>query len=542
MKLLSRSIMSILLSLLLLLALPASTALAAEDISLDPDEGEIGERIDITGDGFNESYYNTDIDYHYYYVDIYFASVEADEGDDIDDEVENYERVKSGLYVDEYGEFDSYFDVPEELTDGDEDEIVGGGTYYVYVTYDDDTNIEAVAEFTVIAGEIELDVDEGQVGTELSISGTDFSDDEEITIEFDDEELAIESGDYETDRDGEFESTVIIPESTAGEHIITVTDESGGEAEATFTVEPEIAVTPSDGSSGETVTVKGTGFGGDMEVIIEFDGDEIASHTTDDYGSFERSFTLPAKSSGAYEIAAEDEEGNQADASLNIASNISLTPMTGNVGTQISVSGTGFPANQPVTVTYDQQTVGTGTTDSNGIFAPITFKATHTQNTHTANHPVAVSSGATMLMVNFVMESQAPPKPTLSAPAHNTRVGIVGNQAPTFEWSTVTDPSGVLYDLQIAAGADCAQPVLSKTGLSESSYTLSKIEALPYGTYYWRVRAVDGAQNTGDWSNVYSFDSGFLPLWAFIVIIVVVAVLIGVLVYFFGVRRRSAYD
>jgi ABC-type branched-subunit amino acid transport system permease subunit len=80
------------------------------------------------------------------------------------------------------------------------------------------------------------------------------------------------------------------------------------------------------------------------------------------------------------------------------------------------------------------------------------------------------------------------------------------------------------------------------TGLSGTSYELPGEQGLAYGTYYWRVRAVDGAQNIGEWSEADSFKSGLLPLWAFIVSAALLAVLIGVLVYFFAVRRGGYYD
>jgi len=114
----------VLLLSLLAIALPASPALAkAEEIELDPEEGEIGDDIDVTGNDFEESYYNSQTDYEDYYVAIYFFREEADEGDDMDD-VENYEILDSSEHIDEDGEFDISFAVPDELTDGEDDEDV----------------------------------------------------------------------------------------------------------------------------------------------------------------------------------------------------------------------------------------------------------------------------------------------------------------------------------------------------------------------------------------------------------------------------------
>jgi ABC-type branched-subunit amino acid transport system permease subunit len=140
------------------------------------------------------------------------------------------------------------------------------------------------------------------------------------------------------------------------------------------------------------------------------------------------------------------------------------------------------------------------------------------------------------------MESTAPSKPTLALPANGSRMGIFRKQTPTFEWSVVTDDSGVSYNLEIGTDADFAKVLISKTGLTTTSYALTEAEALDYGTYYWRVKAIDGAQNDSGWSTAHSFKSGFLPLWAFITIVALIVVLIGILVYFFAIRRRSYYD
>jgi len=281
---------------LLVMALPTSLSLAAsEDIDLDPEEGEIGEEVEISGDNFDESTSTTDE-----FVHIYFSDEEADEGDEIDDEVENYEKVESLLWIDEDGTFDASFDVPDELTDGEDDVTVTGGTYYIYVTYYDNDEIVSVAEFTVIGeGEIEVDVEEGPVGTELEITGSGFPDDEAITIEYDSDEVDIEDGDDETDGDGEFASIIFIPESIAGEHTIRV-DVNGVEAEIEFTVEPEIIVSPTSGEAGTEVTVSGTGYGKRQEVVVYFDDDGVATETTDSSGSFAAAFDLPDLAAGIY--------------------------------------------------------------------------------------------------------------------------------------------------------------------------------------------------------------------------------------------------
>ena len=161
---------------LLVVALPASPVLAAETLDLDPDEGEIGDRIDVDGDGFRATTDTTD-----YIVYIWMSEEDADVDDDDIDTLDSYEKLRTRT-TDSDGEFSTYFYVPSRLTDGDDTVDVHGGTYYIYTTYSSTGEIKSQDEFTVIAAEIELDPDDGTVGTEVDITGNDFNGGEYIII------------------------------------------------------------------------------------------------------------------------------------------------------------------------------------------------------------------------------------------------------------------------------------------------------------------------------------------------------------------------
>jgi len=516
-----------------LLAPPALAA--SEEIELDPEEGEIGETIDVTGDGFEESYYNSPTDYEDVYVTVYFFKEEADEGDEIDD-VENYEIVESSDHVDEDGEFDTSFAVPEQLTDGEDDEEVSSGTYYVAVTYEDDEEIVAIAEFTVLGAEIELDPDDGPVGTEVEISGIDFAEDEDISVEFDGDEVDIESGDDATDGDGEFECTIIIPEGTAGEHTIAVTDGSGAEAEAEFTVEPSIAVDPERGAPGDSATVTGTGFGDSVDITVSFDGDEVITSETGGDGSFEFSFTVPMRSSGSYDIDAEDDDGNEAQADFTVVAGIQLSHTTGNVGDTFTVSGSGFTPNSSVTIALAGAQTVTSTDGSGKFSANVTVPGGHS-----GSQVITASDGVNTMTSTFTVESTPPRAPVVLLPAEGQQAEALAY----FDWSDVTDPSGVTYTLQIASDANFTAMVLEKTGLAESQYALTQMEKLEStkqgAPYYWRVRAVDGAGNASDWTARRSFSVGTdffrgFEGWIRYVVIGVFVALVAVIIYLLSTR------
>jgi hypothetical protein len=424
-KLLRMLAVGVILSLLVVL-IPASPALAARVIEIDPDEGRIGDDIDIEGAGFP-----TDdpagIPPYDSYVDIYFAYREAgiSVGHDIDDEVRTYELVKEKVDCGT-GSFSTHFDVPSELSDGSADDDVRGGTYYVCATLWGEEDVKAVAEFTVTAGEItDFDPNDGPVGTEVSISGENFGEDEVITIEYDGDEIDIEDGDTETYRNGDFDCTIIIPPSTAGNHTVTIMDETLTEVEEIFEVVPEMSFTPSQAPPGDPVTVTGTGFGDRVNVDILLGTLAAATGQTGNDGSFSITFNVPDVEEGTYELLVEDDDGNDDSGNfvVEIGIEISISKVTtpgspGHVGDSITVSGTGFEANSTITVTYatEPKVVATTTSDAEGDFEA-TFDV---PKSAAGAHTITASDGTNSLEVPFYMEAQAPGTPQLLLPEMGT--------------------------------------------------------------------------------------------------------------------------
>ena len=321
---------------LLIVTTPAPPILAAESITLYPSMGLPGTNVRVGGTGFTAGHA----------IGIYFGGTTV-----------AYQTITSTT-------FNIYFDVPDDAEPG---------SYQVEVIDWDVSSplVIALDWFTVIGGMIDLDPDAGPVGTGVEISGNNFSDREDITVEYDGGKIEIESRDERTDTDGEFTSIIIIPESTRGDHTITVEDDSGIYAEAEFTVESEITISPPSGVGSDEVAVSGTGFRASRPVTITFGGNTIAtsptSVRTDGRGSFSVSFDIPIDTKGTYEVEASDGTYEaSADFTLSLSFNISQT--SGYVGTGITVNGTGFRASRSMNITFDNMLVGTTTTDANGNF------------------------------------------------------------------------------------------------------------------------------------------------------------------------------
>jgi len=528
-----------------LLAIPVSAipALAAESLSLDPAEGDIGDRIDIEGRGFDDD------DSIY----LYFSNEELDIDDDDIDDLESYEHLKTPTTGAEgesdAGDFDTWFRVPDELTDGSETVDVTGGTYYVYASDTDEGTILAMEEFTVLAGSIkEIDPDSGVVGTEVEISGEYFGASDDIIIYFDDEEVDIEDGDDKTDSDGDFkDALIIIPESTAGEHTIAVEDESEHRAEVEFTVESEMTIGSTSGEIDKKITVAGTGFKGEQGITVSVGGikaiTEPATIKTNAYGSFTGIFTVPDRDPATYEVEISDGTNKEtANFTILVSLSMNISPTSGNIGTTITITGTGFVANGTATIKYGDTNVATVPITSDKILSA-SFDAPASSG---GAHTITVSDGTNTLIATFTMESTAPPIPAPLKP----EMGIKAESPVNFDWEDVADPSGVTYTLQVATDEEFTSTsmVLEKKKLTKSGYTVTAVEKLKStkeeAPYYWRVKSIDGASNESEWSSPGSFHVGGLGFaltgWILYTICGVGALLFGIIGFWIG--RRTAYS
>jgi hypothetical protein len=518
MRLLSR-VLVVLVVCLVAIALPTAPAQAAGAyITLSPSSGVPGTEVTIRGYNFTADEW----------VDIYYY---------LNSDREWVDDVKT----DEDGDFRLTFIVPESYT-GDHD-------VRVYI----DTSLRAWEDFIVKPG-LTVSPEEGPVGTNVTVEGHGFAEDEEdIELRY-----YISSSDYETiaenieaDEDGWWKKTFPIPPSSKGNHKI---DAMGDEShlyevkDATFKVTPGISIDESSGSVGDNITMTGSGFAaGERDIKILFDGEAVVTGIrADDAGYWEESFEVPEIPTGEYSVTAEGERTQDiSELSFEVGPDIVLSPDEGHVSMNLTVTGRGFAANKNVVIKYDASQKATASTNANGSFSGVSFSVP--EGIHGTHQVTAKDAAENEASANFTMESTPPPTPELISPPNGGRVGFIGKVRPTFEWSEVSDDSGVYYRLQIAASANVTDtgeftdPLVSKNASVGTNYTPAKTEALSYGTYYWIVQAVDRAENAGNWTAVYSFRAGLLPLWAFIVIIVAIVVLIGAAVYFFVIRRRIHY-
>jgi hypothetical protein len=517
------------------IALPAAPAQAqGVEIHLSPTSGVPGDDVTVYGSNFTPSKY----------VDIYY-DVNGD-GEWTGEEWMNDVRVGGD------GDLQVTFEVPASYK----------GAHTVLAQEDSTSAYSAEADFSVKPG-LTVDPEDGHVGNNTTVEGQGFVEGEESI------ELRYYLGsNYETiaqnisaDDYGSWNWTFLVPPSALGNHRIDAMGETStfsAVKDATFEVTPAInildgplgsIVEQPSGSPGQNITMTGNGFYVDDRYIkILFEGEEVETEIirADDNGYWQGNFEVPEMPIGTYSVTAAGEltpEEDISPLSFEIKPGIALSPDEGHVGTDLIISGYGFPVNEDVNITYDGSSIETAETDDNGSFDNVSFVVPESQ--HGERRVTAGDAAGNNATAIFTMESTAPGIPELDSPADGSRVGFIGRVRPTFKWSAVSDDSGVYYSLQIAASANVTtdgnftDPLVSVTGIVGTNYTLEK--TLSYGTYYWIVQAVDGAENAGNWTAARSFRAGLLPLWAFIVIIVAVVAGIGTAVYFFVIRKRIYY-
>jgi len=469
---------------LLIIAIPATPALA-QSITLTPTSGTPGTTVNVTGTGFT-AYAGT-------YVYIYFSTTYG-----------------SPALVAAAGGLTASFQVPTTTPIG---------TYPITVqtapTYNPANQIGAPASFTVTVPTITISPVTGGIGETVTVYGTGFAASSNATIYFDTEQVTTTI----TNTVGSFSgATFTTPESSGGTHTIKVQDSSANFDTASFTTTHAMTIDPTSGVIGSAVTVNGNGFKANSTIAITFNNITVitnpATVTTSSKGSFTASFNTPFVANGTYAVTVSDGTYSSS-ANFTAQSSAKLDTTTGDVGTEIIMSGRGFTPNATVNITYDGESITTTTALADSTFS-VSFSAPPSSH---GNHTITASDGINSIATTFTMESTKPPTPELLLPEKDTKL-----KDELFDWEDVEDPSGVTYNFQIASDEDFENIILEKEGLTATEYTLTEEEELESTKkeepYYWRVKAIDGAFNESAWSEPIPFQVGMLfpelPLGAII--------------------------
>ena len=384
----------------------------------------------------------------------------------------------------------------------------------------------------VVTPEIAVNTESGTVGQTIEINGTGFgSEEEDIEITFDGEPVRTNNP-LIADENGSWEALVLVPPVQRGTYTIDASGESTRARDVPdveFIVGAGVSVAPGLAYVGDTITVTGGGFAPEETgVAVTFDGATVATNIpVDTDGRWESSFELRASTYGSHTVAASGDTTSSVTTTLSTQAQITeLSPAKGAPGDSVTLTGNGFHGSQDLTVTIGGVAAsGNLQTQSNGNFN-ISFRVPRGSPEGEQALVVTDEGGATDSIDFTVMEKTLSTTPLPISPKDSTlRSGEV-----TFNWVGETGSATYTYTIEINTTASSGN-IRSKSGIAESSYTLTEAEALPKNTYYWRIKVVDDYGNEGPWSDYVEFRVSPISTWVWVVVGVVVLIVLMVVAY-----------
>jgi hypothetical protein len=301
-----------------------------------------------------------------------------------------------------------------------------------------------------------------------------------------------------------------IPETAYGNYFVQFFQVTRDAVNDQFKVLPGIFAVPATVAQGATVVIRGTGFpAGDTGTAYLKNSTSSAQLTTNSVGSFSVNLPVPDLASGNYIVSVTTSRmgADAATTNINVVSRSSIELVDPQLGQQNNNNGNGsIPTTTP---------------------------------------PAPSNNGGSIIVGNGVPTNQpqtprvTPAKPVILSPREES-IGTLGSQPVTFKWGPVFDPKGITYNLEVNDNFGFEPPVSAQQvkKLSGTSYTMQ----LEPGTYYWRVKAVDGSGNEGAWSySPYPFKVSDFPIVPIVIGVVVMIALVFLIRGLFR-GRRDDYD
>lgn len=340
---------------------------------------------------------------------------------------------------------------------------------------------------------------------------------------------------------GAWSANIDAPGPDKGEHNISafssaITTSEVGDFK--FIAGPFAKIEPSSGKSGTEVAIEGYGFRTSEDgITITWDNEIIFCNFIAGFnGVMNTTFITPPATQGHHLVGLFGSDftprGVIPDMDFNVIPNIELQPASGNKGTKVMVSGTGFAKGETINLSFEDASLNVNAiTDDTGSFST---NFVSPQSTIKENRVKAVGTAGNSAETVFGIQRIIPPAPTLLHPVpgdtieafdsvgavflgaakqlfsfmsvDNTRHSVLGLSNETFQWSNSSSHGKMTYSLEIANNNDFSSPAIVKEGLTGTQYTLSSSEILNIGSHSWRVRVTDEIGNVGSWSEAQQFE------------------------------------
>ena len=282
----------------------------------------------------------------------------------------------------------------------------------------------------------------------------------------------------------------------AGSYSLVASD---GNASVTkpFKMTPGVTMLGSSGSAtaraaaGQIVGLTGTGFTPGSAITAKFNGAAVAlspATTANGQGAFTGViFTVPAVAAGSYPLLVKDASGATVTVSLRVFAATLTTPASGVSGTQVPISGTGWPGNDSIVVRLYQGTSNTYvcsvSTDSTGSIAPQTCAIPTGLPAGTYNI-VASDSLISVTRAGFAIHAGIALTNTNSQPAASAAPGATLNLA-----GSGFTASSIITSAKVGTTAVTLTPASPPTSTNGSfSGVTFVVPAIAAGTYVVTVK------------------------------------------------------
>ncbi|MEK7812855.1 MAG: hypothetical protein AAB296_03760, partial [Candidatus Desantisbacteria bacterium] len=251
----------------------------------------------------------------------------------------------------------------------------------------------ATLEFVILPQVYSVSPSEGSVGTVVNIKGNGYKGLEAVDIDFGTTRFTISAG-----VSGDFSTVFTVDTQVFGRKTVLATGAAAGSAASSFFIRAAIYnLTPTTGTIGTMVTVGGTGYAANDAITILFGtNNNIKTGVAQTNGSFETTFAVDTQSFGTATIQATGASSEMALRRFFVSPQVySIIPAAGSVGTNVTISGTGYAASETITVGFGTTAnIQTAATDIRGYFT-----TTFTVNTQ--------KYGATVVKATGVMSASA---------------------------------------------------------------------------------------------------------------------------------------
>ena len=280
-----------------------------------------------------------------------------------------------------------------------------------------------------------------------------------------------------TAADGALECQGTVPAAPAGTYALLAV-EGGYAPAAEFTVLATATISPGAGPVGAAVQVSGTGFPSRQPFSVSWNTSALlCGGTTAVDGSWSCIGLVPASPAGSYTLNASS--GSQIEAvAFAVSPSVTISDLSGYVGSSVSVTGMGFNASTPFSIEWDSTlALCFGSTDTLGEFG-CTFDV---PDSPAGAHTVAAVQGSfppptEEFVVNPYL-ALTPSSGVVGTAITATGTGFGASAGYTIEWNGsepvctgTTDLSGsFVCDFSAPSGPYGVNPVTAIQGSNEAS-------------------------------------------------------------------------